>query len=155
MRRLCWAMLAACLLAFACPPAIVRAAPNRCTVRVTPVTFPPYNPLSSFGVWGRGAVSFKCSQSHPIMVLLGASQGGPATDRRMRQGRSALRYNLCLDAGCEVIWGDGSGGSQFYSNPAPPAGTRVTVPIYGRIPARQTHAKAGLYEDSLVVTTIF
>jgi len=51
-----------------------------------------------------------------------------------------------------VVWGDKSNGTSNFSallNLLP-----VTLPVYGRIPARQ-NANAGSYSDTIVVTLLF
>jgi len=131
------------------------AAPNRCTLQVSPIVFPPYNPFSPFGAQAHGSLVYNCTQSHPIVILLGPGSGNSIWARHMVHGTSRLRYNLFLDAAGGIIWGDRTGGSQSYFNPAPPPNVNVTVPVYGRIPALQTSAVAGAYEDTVVVTLVF
>ena len=57
-----------------------------------------------------------------------------------------LHYNIYLDATHRTIWGDGTNGTDFYFDADPPNKTSVTVPAYGRIPARQD-VMPGLYKD--------
>ena len=130
-------------------------ADNRCNVQVSSVIFPVYNPLTPFDTQTHGSVIFNCTQSSPITVLLGTGESGSVAARRMMCGASQLIYNLFLDAAGQVIWGDGTGGSQFYSNSSPPSNVNVTVPVYARIPARQTKATPGVYKDTVVVTIIY
>ncbi len=65
-----------------------------------------------------------------------------------------LNYNLYLDAARTTIWGDGTGGTQVYSNANPPNNTNVTVTIYGRIPASQD-VSAGSYTNTVTATINF
>jgi spore coat protein U-like protein len=130
------------------------AAANRCTLNVTPLRFGLYNPISPVDGSSTGTIDYNCTGSTPITILLSAGSGSFAA-RQMRQGANALAYNLFLDAGGTQIWGDGTGGSQFFSDPAPRANTPNAVTIFGRIPARQTRAHIGAYSDRIVVTIIF
>lgn len=140
-----------CLTAFLAAPAAQAAEANRCVVSVTPVQFGTYNPLLPGDTRTTGIVTYNCTQSRPISIAL--SRGGASFyDRRMGQVPNALRYNLYLDAAGTMVWGDGSGGSQAYRDPAPPPDTNVSVPIYGRVPARQRQVHVGVVDDSLVVT---
>ena len=129
-------------------------AANRCSVQVSSVIFPTYNSLIPFDTQTHGTVTFNCTQSSPITVMLGTGEAGSVAARRMMSGASQLRYNLFLDAACQVVWGDGTGGSQFYSNPSPPANVNVMVPVYARIPARQTKATPGVHKDAAIAVTI-
>jgi len=130
-------------------------AANRCSVQVSSVIFPTYNSLIPFDTQTHGTVTFNCTQSSPITVMLGTGEAGSVAARRMMCGASQLNYNLFLDAAGQVIWGDGTGGSQYYSNSSPPSGVNVSLPVYARIPARQTKATPGVYKDTVVVTIIY
>lgn len=127
------------------------AEPNRCTVSVTPVRFGTYNPLVPGDIRTTGIVTYNCTQSRPISISITRGDGG-FDSRVMGSGSNALTYNLYLDAAGATIWGDGSGGSQVYRDAAPPPDTNISVPVYGRVPARQRQAKVGLVDDTLVVT---
>ena len=139
-----------CLVALLAVP-VQAAEANRCIVSVTPVQFGVYNPLLPGDMRTTGIVTYNCTQSRPISISL--TRGAASFyDRGMGQGLSALTYNLYLDAAGTMIWGDGSGGSQVYRDPAPPPDTNVSVPIYGRVPARQRQVHVGVVDDALSVT---
>jgi spore coat protein U-like protein len=124
---------------------------NRCVVSVTPVQFGVYNPLLPGDMRTTGIVTYNCTESRPISISL--TRGSASFyDRGMGQGLTALSYNLYLDAAGTMIWGDGSGGSQVYRDPAPPPDTNVSVPIYGRVPAHQRQVHVGMVDDSILVT---
>ena len=72
----------------------------------------------------------------------------------MSGGADALRYNLCLDAACAEVWGDGTAGTGRYVRSFPPDATVVQVTVYGQIPAGQDVA-AGSYTDSVIATINF
>jgi spore coat protein U-like protein len=74
---------------------------------------------------------------------------------QMRQGSFTFRYNLYLEAGGTLIFGDGTRGTSLYANPVPPAKTLVTVMMYGRIPAHQYAERIGAYADTLTVQIQF
>ena len=57
-----------------------------------------------------------------------------------------MNYNLYTDATRTAVWGDGVGASNVSAT-----GTSVDLPIYGRIPARQTVPAKG-YTDAITVT---
>ena len=75
--------------------------------------------------------------------------------RRMVKGSEPLFYNLYLDAARTVIWGDGSAGTQAFFARNPLGNNQdITVPLYGRIPARQDRS-IGAYSDTIIVTLSF
>jgi spore coat protein U-like protein len=128
------------------------AAPNRCVVSVTPVQFGVYNGLRPGDVRSTGTVVYNCMQSSPITISI--SRGGASflENRRMNQAGFELSYNLYLDPAGTIIWGDGTGGSQVYRDPAPAPNTNISVPVYARVAALQRGARTGFYDDTLVVT---
>jgi spore coat protein U-like protein len=71
----------------------------------------------------------------------------------MHNGANHLNYNLYLDAGLSLIWGDGTGGTSIYSATAVNA-VPVTVTVFGSIPASQD-AHTGAYTDSVKATINF
>ncbi len=125
---------------------------NRCVVSVTPVHFGTYNPLLPGDIRTTGIVTYTCTQSRPISISLTRGDSTYYDSRTLGHGLTALAYNLYLDAAGTSVWGDGSGGSQVYRDVAPPPDTNVSVPIYGRMPARQRQAHVGLVDDTLLVT---
>lgn len=143
------AALAAFLMLTTAPALAAEA--NRCVVSVTPVRFGTYNPLLPGDIRTTGIVTYNCTESRPIAISITRGDG-TSDSRTMGRGSNILSYNLYLDAAGSVVWGDGSGGSQVYRDPAPPPDVNVSVPIYGRAGARQRQAKVGQVDDTLVVT---
>ena len=72
----------------------------------------------------------------------------------MLKSSEALTYNLYLDASRTTIWGDGTGGTQAYSDPSAKKNQSVTVTIYGRIPAGQD-VSAVSYSNTITATINF
>ena len=140
--------LFAAVVALSAP--VLGAEANRCVVSVTPVDFGTYNPLLPGDTRTTGIVTYNCTQSRPISITLTRS-GSSYDSRSMGHGPNTVAYNLYLDAAGTMVWGDGSGGSQVYRDPTPPPDTNVSVPIYGRMPARQRQARVGLVDDKLLV----
>lgn len=125
-----------------------------CTISTTGVSFGAYNVFATSPLDSTGSVTYRCTGNASITVTLG--KGGAATynPRRMLKGSEALNYNLYLDASRTTIWGDGTGGTQTYSNPSVPNNTNITVTIYGRIPASQD-VSAGSYSNTITATINF
>ena len=139
------------LVALAPPPALA-AQMQSCTVSVTPLRFGAYDPRQPGDLMMTGNVVFNCTLSQPVSIFLDHGNGRIADMRRLANGKASLPYQVYFDATATRIWGDGTAGSQFYSNPAPPPRTNVIVPFYARIPARQNNGLArGSYDDRIVV----
>lgn len=128
------------------------ATPNRCMVSVTPVQFGTYNGLRPGDVRSTGTVVYNCTQSSPVTISISRSGSSFLEHRRMTQAGHALLYNLYLDPAATIVWGDGTGGSQVYRDPAPAPDINISVPVYARVPALQRGPRTGFYDDTLVVT---
>jgi len=125
-----------------------------CTISTTPVSFGTYNVFSSTPLDSTGSVIFNCDNRANITITL--NKGGATTfnPRRMLKGSEALNYNLYLNAARTSIWGDGTGGTQVYSDPRTPRNQNVTLTVYGRIPAGQD-VTAGSYANTITATINF
>lgn len=127
-----------------------------CEVSTTPVSFGVYDVFSFSPLDTTGTLSVACNnlEKKQMPVTVSISRGGAASfnPRQMQQigGTSRMNYYLFLDASRTAIWGDGTGGSSTFTGTIDRA-SPLTVPIYGRIPARQ-NLRAGAYRDNLVVT---
>jgi spore coat protein U-like protein len=129
-------------------------AAQSCTVNVGPVRFGSYSPFASSDLSSVGAVIYRCTTPSPITVTLDRGTGGSFSPRRMKQGSFTLDYNLYLDAGSTMTWGDGTGGTQVYHDPAPRSGETAAT-IFGRVPAGQRSVRVGAYFDTVTVTITF
>jgi spore coat protein U-like protein len=122
-----------------------------CTISTSSVSFGTYNVFNTPPLDTTGSITFNCTDNANITIKL--DKGGAATfnPRRMLNGSVQLNYNLYTDAARTTIWGDGSGGTSYYSNPSTPQDQNVSVTVYGRIPARQD-VSAGSYTNAVVAT---
>ena len=122
---------------------------------VTPVAFGTYDVFSSTATDAVGSFTYQCSLLQALDVItinLSTGSSGSYTARTLQNGANTLGYNLYMDAGRTVVWGDKSNGTSNYT--AILAILPVNLSVYGRIPARQ-NAKAGSYNDTIVVTLLF
>lgn len=125
-----------------------------CSVTTTPVAFGSFDPASSTPVDSHGLVSFSCGgTTRSVRVEIGAGGSHNLQRREMINGSWRLAYNLYLDPARQVIWGDGSQGSQILRSSSQPSRT-VQVPIYGRIVPGQ-RVGGGQYDDYITVTILF
>ncbi len=126
-----------------------------CTISTTPVSYGSYNVFSATPLDSSGTVTYRCGAADRNITIT-LNTGGAATfnPRQMLNGSEALNYNLYRDAARTTIWGDGTGGTQVYSDANPPNNQNVTVTIFGRIPAGQD-VTAGSYTNTITATINF
>lgn len=123
---------------------------------LAPVAFGTYDVFSTAPLDTTGAVVYRCANTdHNITITLDKGGASSYTGRSLFNGTEPLYYNLFLDAARTAIWGDGSGGSQvfFIKNPQS-NNTNLSIPIFGRVPAKQS-VSTGDYTDSITVTMTF
>lgn len=122
---------------------------------VSPVTFVGYDVLSASPLDIDGSVTYKCLVSLSITIDISAGGSHVVSQRQMARtgGGTALNYNLFVDAARTQVWGDGTGATGHYG-PVIGVLADFTVPIYGRIPARQD-VQSGSFTDTVVVTLNF
>jgi len=129
-------------------------APGTCRIRsVTGLAFGAYDPVGANAAAPldtTGQISYTCRTTAPL-VTLSAGSAGTFNPRLLRSGTATLPYNLYRDAGHAQIWGDGTGGSFTVTAPA---GRRLVLVVYGRIPAGRV-ARPGSYADTVVATFNF
>jgi spore coat protein U-like protein len=136
------------------------SADKGCTIETRPVSFGNYDTTQHNSLHAQGQVIYTCG-THvdgrtPVKnIRIEISMGGAGSyDRRMSSGTERLFYNLYLDADHRTVWGDGSGGTDYYFDPSPPNKKPVTVTVYGRINAQQD-VSLGQYSDMLQVKILF
>lgn len=130
-----------------------------CTVEgVSAMSFGDYDPITGNQLDDQAQISYRCTSKDrkgPIMLEVSLSPGGAGTfNRRMQGGGDVLSYNLYLDAPRDVVWGDGTGGTQVFSDQVQPNNRVVTVPVFGRVFANQD-VGPGVYLDNVIVTLNF
>ena len=137
-----------------------------CSVSTTGVAFNIYDPLAATPNDSTGNVSVVCTYLSggatqlAYTVKLSAGNSGTYVLRRMNSASNLLNYNLFSDAGRTAVWGDGTAGTtvvsaSFTLGPGVGNGLRQdSLPVYGRIPARQD-VLDGAYTDAIVVTLTF
>ena len=137
----------------------VSARASSCSfVRVVGVNFGSYDQLSSTPLFSTGSITYECtSVTGPITIYLnaGTHSGGSFNPRDMLgPSSSLLAYNLFLDSTYQTIWGDGTGGTQYYGPVTPTAGQRYMITIYGKVPPLQ-NVPLGFYSDTITATLNF
>ena len=107
------------------------------------------------GRGGGGGGSGGGGGAQSIRIEMDQGLGTSTKERQMTSGAfDTLLYDIYLDATHHTVWGDGSRGTDYYTNSSPPNGTPVTVPAFGRI-FRGQDVMAGQYVDSVGVRIQF
>jgi spore coat protein U-like protein len=123
-----------------------------CMISGMTMSFGTYNPRSSTPTLTTGIVTFRCAVSVPVKIKFYNSTSGAGPDSaRLTSRNHQIQYKLFLDPARTAPLGNGLNGTQYYDNPAPPADTNVTVPIFGEIPPGQNGVAAGAYSDTITV----
>jgi spore coat protein U-like protein len=126
-----------------------------CTISSTGVSFGVYDVFSAAPTDSTGAVIYDCDPpDRNIRITLSTGSNGTFVPRALTNGSDELAYNLFDDAALTSIWGDGTGGSNFYFIKNPHPQKPVALTIYGRIPPLQDVA-TGSYTDSIIVSVDF
>jgi spore coat protein U-like protein len=132
-----------------------RASGANCSLATTPLAFGKYVPSVGAPADFTATITVTCTASGitPVAIqgsITLAGAGGFAS-RQLASGAQHLRYQLYVDPGRTVPWGDGSGGAISVSGVVSPTTPfRQAVTVYGRILARQTTAPVGTYTDLII-----
>ncbi len=128
----------------------------QCSVSATGVAFGSYDVFAATPRDSTGTVGYQCLLPLSVQITLSTGASATFTPRKMVKGAERLNYNFYRDAGRSLIWGDGAGGTSFYSGTvgALQLGTTINVTVYGRIPPQQD-VSAGTYTDTITATINF
>ncbi len=120
-----------------------------CNMSASNVAFGVFNGSATSSV---GAITIVCIGSGNANYTLTLSTGSSGTyfPRHMTNGPNILSYNLFKDPAFTQVFGDGTGGSTFFSDRAQGPETRL-VSVYGRLPSQPVPA-AGAYLDTIIAT---
>lgn len=132
---------------------------SRCTVSGASINFGDYNIFSPFPVDTTGILTLNCVDVVRAELRLSVStSSGTFNPRKMRQsrGNDFLNYNIFIDAGRTIVFGDGTGGTStigIHKPPGPPKHEpwSRSIILYGRIPPGQD-VSIGSYSDTLTIT---
>ena len=131
-----------------------------CSVGVSPLTFPDYNPSSTSDNVSTGYIEVRCTCTFldcvllPYKIELQAGSYGTITDRKMKRdnGSDLLKYAVYRDIGMQQNFGTGTSAiNTAYLLALFGANQRTT--IWGKMVAGQP-ATVGLYKDApaIVIT---
>ena len=135
------ALAATLCLAFLATPA---RAKDNCVTTISNVSFGNYNTINN--TTGTMGILVSCTRASnsattfTYTLKLSRGPGASYSTRSMSGTGDTLFYNLYLSPAYTSIWGDGSGGSSFYSGSltVPANSTRSeTITVYGLIPGGQ------------------
>lgn len=113
----------------------------------TAVAFGTYDVFAAAPRDATARVRLNCPKGVNARIVISKGNSPTYAPRAMASGADTLRYNLYLDPSHQVIWGDGTDGSDVFTSPS----GNVQAVVYARIPPGQDVAP-GTYTDTLVVT---
>lgn len=153
-------MLLAALLLATAPPAAAQlstGAPH-CTVSATTLSFGSYSAAAHTPDDLTATIRITCVTASrvPAQVhgMLSLSSGIEV--RQMISGRATLRYQLYTDPGRSVAWGSGGLLAVTISGVATATEPlRLSIPVYGRVLARQFTATEGSYADTIAISLVY
>lgn len=125
---------------------------NTCKLAVKDLDFGAQGVLS--GSLDRATtIDATCTAGTPYTIAIGQGLSG-TTDparRRMSKGAEGVTYGLYRDSGRSLPWGWTAGSN---ADAGIGAGSRQSIPVYGRAPAQATPSP-GVYTDTVVVTLTY
>jgi spore coat protein U-like protein len=106
------------------------------------------NPIPADSV---GSITIACEKNTKVTIQLDRGLYGTFMKRAMKHAHfpDLLYYNIFVDPGRTIIWGDGSGGTESV-NVNVKAKNPITINIYGRIFPLQ-NVSVGPYSDTIIV----
>jgi len=118
------------------------------------INFGTYYPLSGGAVTATSAFQFTCTP--PATATMQITRGASATFNPRIMTRTTapaitMNYNLYMDAGNSITWGDGTSGTQFVTFSATPGTKTYAGTIFATIPAG-LNVGPGTYTDTVQVT---
>ncbi|MDB5698831.1 MAG: spore coat protein, partial [Alphaproteobacteria bacterium] len=125
-----------------------------CAISSTSLAFGQYVPSHSKPSDFTATLTLVCTASAnaPVVGTIALLGMNGASGRALSDGSHRLRYQLFLDAGRTIMWGDGTGDSRTESiseTVGRSATLRRNFTIYGRILARQSDVIVGNYVDGI------
>jgi len=152
--RLC---LWAALLVTVTPPSAWAAS---CTISNSGISFGAYDPLSADPRDTNATIQNTCvgSAGENVSFSVGVTEvSGSGSNLSLSNGSARLQYNLYLDAGRTVIWGDGTNGTSMIQDSLtiPSDSVSKNYTVYGRIFGGQFSTLPGVYVDQLVITVSY
>ncbi len=93
------------------------------------------------------------SSTYTVQLNPGLTAGSTFAQRLMANGAATLKYNIYTNNTYSTVWGNGSSGTGVITSPNLSLIQNYTA--YGRIPANQTQAPAGNYQDTITVSVVY
>jgi spore coat protein U-like protein len=99
-----------------------------------------------------GALSVACDGAQAFAVTASAGYGSFAQRAMRGPDGHVLYYNLFVDPGRRLVWGDGVAGGTTVIHGLSDGRRPVSIPVYAQVPPGQI-VLAGAYSDAVVVAT--
>ena len=126
------------------------------------LSFGTYSPLAAGDLammLGEAVVTCSNSRTNPTEIVkvraaISAGSSGSVAQRQMVSAASPvpLLYNLYQDGSYTSVWTDSLGGGGIDLTVLRGGSAQLRLPVFGRVPSRQSTVRPGAYSDSLVLT---
>jgi spore coat protein U-like protein len=124
-----------------------------CTVSANPLSFGSSVGVLSSAITATTTISATCTNTGSYTIALNKGVNGSLTNREMTSsGGAVVNYQLYMDSGYSIIWGDGTSGTS--TTGATGTGSSQSYTVYGEVPAQTTPAP-GSYSDTITVTVSY
>lgn len=124
---------------------------SMCNINSGQLNFGNYNAVSELDSNISSGVVINCDTEQFLTININSGNAPDFNARHLlSSNEEQLNYNLYLDSGRTVIFGDGTNGSFNYSGTI----KDKTVNVYGKIPKLQP-IPPGSYSDSLELSIVF
>ena len=132
----------------------ILGASANCSVSMDPIYFGNYNPFSGADVLSSSRIYVMCDSKISYVIRVRTGDSGTPLFRNMTnmiypEKNTPLKYSLFVDSGRSIIWGDGTGVTQFHQATTSP-NVSENVVIYGKIYKSQNVYK-GSYRDTIMI----
>lgn len=127
-------------------------------VSATTLSFGNYSPGPASPTDANSIVKVYCNNASDHLpsftVALSAGVAGGFNPRKMKNGSTALNYNMYTTSGYTTIWGDGTSGTSTQSYSQSQNLNAKSFTDYGQVPPSQ-FVTAGSYADTITVTVTY
>ena len=126
---------------------------NNCRIRASDIAFGTVGNLTQ-ALAANGTLNVQCTSGAPYRISVNGGGSTNVAARTMRGAGTdaAIGYQLFLDAGRTVPWGDTTAGTSDATGLG--TGSWVQIPVYGLVPAQPSPAP-GDYSDTVIATITF
>lgn len=132
------------------------ASSSSCSVSSTGLAFGIYDTESGNNDDVTGTITVTCGSSGVNVSVALSAGSGSYTTRTLKNGTSAMNYNIYTDTNRSTVWGDGTGSTSTRSGTTSSGNPKkVDLTMYGRVPPNQYSVVPGSFTDTVNITVTY